>query len=161
MILRLLPRFLLVPVVCAGAACSGPAADNEAATNITASGTVQPKTRTPAGDSTTFSGSPRNSVETHQADLVGRYKGVEGMYLVVRHGTSPGKYRLEMQWDLDNKGKFAGVAKDDGIAFTRNGEDLMLRPTDGDATGLKWLAGQKECLTVKPGEGYCRIRLLR
>ncbi|WP_298092174.1 hypothetical protein [uncultured Sphingomonas sp.] len=156
MITRLLPLALL-----ALAACSGAAPDNEGASNIAASRTGEPKTRTPAGDSTTFSGSPRTSVETHQADLVGRYKGVEGMYLVVRHGTSPGKYRLEMQWDLDNKGEFAGVARGDGIAFTRNGEDLMLRPTDGDATGLKWLVGQKECLTVKPGEGYCRIRLLR
>ena len=29
-------------------------------------------------------------------------------------------------------------------------------PTDGDATGLKYLAGKKDCLTVEPGEGYCR-----
>jgi hypothetical protein len=28
--------------------------------------------------------------------------------------------------------------------------------TNGDATGLKYLAGKTDCLTVKSGEGYCR-----
>ena len=86
---------------------------------------------------------------------LGRWIGVEGMYLNV---TDPaqGEVRLEMQYDLDNKGSYTGTITPEGIRFERSGETLLLRPSDGDATGLKWLAGKKDCLTVKPGEGYCR-----
>ncbi|MDJ0278235.1 hypothetical protein QLH51_15660 [Sphingomonas sp. 2R-10] len=86
---------------------------------------------------------------------LGRWVGVEGMVLNV---TAPaqGEVLLDMQYDLDNKGQFAGTITPEGIRFERGGETLVLRPGDGDATGLKWLAGKKDCLTVKPGEGYCR-----
>jgi hypothetical protein len=30
-----------------------------------------------------------------------------------------------------------------------------LEARNGDETGMKWLAGKTDCLTVKPGEGYC------
>jgi hypothetical protein len=33
---------------------------------------------------------------------------VEGMYLNIKHAATPGRYRMEMQWDLDNKGEFRG-----------------------------------------------------
>ncbi|WP_445191021.1 hypothetical protein ACT009_10420 [Sphingomonas sp. Tas61C01] len=88
--------------------------------------------------------------------LVGRWIGVEGMFLDVAATTTPGRYALTMQWDLDHRGSFAGVARDGAIGFTRNGTTEMLRPTDGAATGLKYLAEKDRCLTVKPGEGYCR-----
>jgi hypothetical protein len=94
--------------------------------------------------------------EPAPADYLGRWTGVEGMYLVVSRGLAPGLYRLEMQWSLDNKGTFEGKAVGDTIAFERNGVLETLRPTDGAATKLKWLDGKKTCLTVKPGEGYCR-----
>jgi len=86
---------------------------------------------------------------------LGRWTGVEGMFLNV---TDPaqGEVRLEMQYDLDNKGNFVGTVTPEGIRFERGGEQLLLRPSDGHATGLKWLAGKQDCLTVKPGEGYCR-----
>lgn len=87
---------------------------------------------------------------------LGRWVGVEGMYLVVAKGAAPGRYRLDMQWDLDHKGSFAGRAEGDAIAFDRAGVHERLRPTDGAATGLKYLADKRDCLTVKPGEGYCR-----
>ena len=89
-------------------------------------------------------------------DLTGRWVGVEGMVLTVADGDGPGTYTLTMQYDLDHKGVFAGTASGDGIAFTRDGQSLMLRPTDGAATGLKYLADKTDCLTVKSGEGYCR-----
>ena len=54
-----------------------------------------------------------------------------------------------------------GVAAGDTITFDRNGIREKLRPTDGAATGLKYLAGKTDCLTVKPGEGYCRDGLSR
>jgi hypothetical protein len=89
-------------------------------------------------------------------EWVGRWTGVEGTYLVVSNGDAPGRYKLEMQYTLDDKGSFDGTATADGIAFTRPDGAQTLRATDGDATGLKYLAGKKDCLTVKTGEGYCR-----
>jgi hypothetical protein len=63
-----------------------------------------------------------------------------------------------MVWGLDpaDKGIFPGSVTAEGLRFTRNGKDEVLVPSDGDATGLKWLAGKTDCLTVKAGEGYCR-----
>ncbi len=88
-------------------------------------------------------------------DYSGRWTGVEGMYLDVKPKPAGG-VSLEMQWDLDNKGTFDGTVTPAGITFTRKGVTETLKPSDGDATGLKYLAGKKDCLTVKSGEGYCR-----
>ena len=87
---------------------------------------------------------------------VGRWTGVEGTYLVISKAALPDHYRLEMQYTLDDKGKYDGTGTAEGIAFTRPDGKQVLRASDGDATGLKWLAGKKDCLTVKSGEGYCR-----
>lgn len=91
------------------------------------------------------------------ASWVGKWIGVEGMYLNITQ-SGEGKFALEMQsgTDATTKGIYEGVAEPDGITFKRGGETLTLRASDGDATGLKWLAGKKDCLTVKQGEGYCR-----
>ncbi len=78
------------------------------------------------------------------------------MYLTIAGTGTPGRYRLDMQWDLDNAGTFDGTARGDTIVFERGGVRETLRPTDGEQTGLKYLAGKTRCLTVKPGEGYCR-----
>ena len=51
---------------------------------------------------------------------------------------------------------FAGVAAADSIEFRRDGVTESIRATNGDATGMKWLAGKANCLTIKRGEGYCR-----
>ena len=42
------------------------------------------------------------------------------------------------------------------LEFERDGVQETVRAGDGDATGMKWLAGRKDCLVVKAGEGYCR-----
>ena len=90
-------------------------------------------------------------------DWVGRWVGVEGTYLDIKKAEGGGDdYTLKMQYDLDHSGTFDGTATDTGIRFTRDGTHYTLHATDGDATGLKWLAGKKDCLTVKSGEGYCR-----
>lgn len=89
-------------------------------------------------------------------DWVGRWKGVEGTYLVVSKGAGHGLYKLEMQYTLDDKGSFDGKGTGDGISFERPDGKQELKASDGDATGLKYLAGKKDCLTVKTGEGYCR-----
>lgn len=90
------------------------------------------------------------------ADYAGRWTGVEGMFLDVTAGGQPGAYRLTMQYDLDHRATVDARLDGKALAFTRDGEPLTLRPTDGAATGLKYLAGKQDCLTVKEGEGYCR-----
>jgi hypothetical protein len=90
-----------------------------------------------------------------EADYLGRWTGVEGMYLVVA-AKPDGGVGLDMQWDLDNRGSFDGSVTAEGLRFMRNGVAETAVRTDGDATGLKHLAGKRDCLTVKPGEGYCR-----
>ena len=129
-------------------ACSGPAPDTSSDGNMTSVGSVERKVTAP---------------RPVAPDYTGRWIGVEGMVLdiVPAPAGAPGRYTLTMQWDLDNKGSFDGVAAGDTIAFDRNGIRETLRPTNGAATGLKYLAGKTDCLTVKPGEGYCRDGLSR
>lgn len=88
-------------------------------------------------------------------DLSGRWTGVEGMHLDISRA-GPASWRLAMQYDLDHKGVFEGLVEGDGVVFVRNGIKETLRRSDGAATGLKWLDGKRDCLMVKPGEGYCR-----
>ena len=89
------------------------------------------------------------------ASWAGKWTGVEGMYATITP-TEPGKYKLEMQSDLDTKGTYDGQDSEHGIQFKRGTEQLSLHRGNGDETGLKYLAGKKECLIVKTGEGYCR-----
>lgn len=89
------------------------------------------------------------------ADWVGKWTGPEGMYATIT-AAEPGKYKLEMQSDLDTKGTYDGSDSEHGIQFTRGTETLSLTRASGDETGLKYLAGKKQCLKVKTGEGYCR-----
>lgn len=100
---------------------------------------------------------PPASVDMAQtgAGYLGRWTGVEGMYLVVASKPGGG-VTLDMQWDLDNKGTFDGSVTAEGLRFMRNGVAESAVHTDGAATGLKYLAGKQDCLTVKPGEGYCK-----
>ena len=89
------------------------------------------------------------------AGWAGKWTGPEGMYVTITPALD-GKVSLEMQSDLDTKGSYEGTATADGISFKRGEETLLLKPASGDETGLKWLAGKKDCLMVKSGEGYCR-----
>ncbi|MGQ3137550.1 MAG: hypothetical protein ACT6Q5_03195 [Sphingopyxis solisilvae] len=89
------------------------------------------------------------------ASWAGKWTGVEGMYATITPA-APGKYKLEMQSDLDTKGTYDGEDSEHGIKVKRGAEELSLHRGSGDETGLKYLAGKKECLIVKSGEGYCR-----
>lgn len=123
------------------------------------------KAEAPApAETATTAEAPAETLPTESADATtphryaswaGKWTGVEGMYATITP-TEPGKYALEMQSDLDTKGSYEGVDNEQGIKFARGGEELSLRPASGDETGLKYLAGKKDCLIVKPGEGYCR-----
>ena len=87
---------------------------------------------------------------------VGRWRGVEGMFLDVQPTERPDRLRLTMQYDLDHRQTALATLDGDRLLFERDGAPTTLRPTDGIATGLKYLAGNKDCLTVRAGEGYCR-----
>jgi len=58
--------------------------------------------------------------------------------------------------DLDGPKPYTGKAVGDHIEFERNGVVESLRATDGKGTGMKWLQDKTDCLTIKPGEGFCR-----
>lgn len=116
--------------------------------------------QTPAAETTTPAPTTTKPAETTPASVyvaawAGKWTGPEGMYTTITLGAD-GKVSLEMQSDLDTKGTYEGTATADGISFKRAEETLLLKKATGDETGLKWLAGKKDCLMVKSGEGYCR-----
>lgn len=144
--------------------CSGPApapAGNDTVsdgTGAAANATAAPDV-TPAAPPAANALAPDPSVlaTRTRGDYLGRWRGVEGLNLVVTPRTgSDAAVMLAMQWSLDDKGRYDGAVTPQGIRFERNGAQKLLRPSDGAGTGLKYLDGKADCLTVKPGEGYCR-----
>ena len=89
---------------------------------------------------------------------VGRWTGVDGRSLLIAADPAkrPGHYQLTDHYARGAKGVFDGVAQRDTIVFARPDGEQVLRATDGKATGLDRLAAKTDCLTVRPGEGYCR-----
>ena len=156
-------HLLLAPVALLSilAACSSqPPAGNDAA--LTGTGEYDGVANAPAPMETPSSTinmvAPEPAATARvEADYLGKWIGVEGMVLNVAKRDGGG-VTLDMVWGLDpdDKGSFPGSVTAEGLRFTREGKDEILVPSDGDATGLKWLAGKKNCLTVKTGEGYCR-----
>ena len=91
---------------------------------------------------------------------IGDWKGVDGLALTIARDPvrGPNHYLLTDRYARDGKGVFAGTAKGDTLVFTRPDGRQTLRATDGAATGIARLATGKDCLTVGPGEAYCRDR---
>lgn len=149
----------LVLSVAALAACSDrqPPADTAVPAEASAAEATSATPAATVDDTSTAPAEPTTPADTAkvEADYLGRWTGVEGMYLVVASKPGGG-VALDMQWDLDNKGMFDGSVTAEGLRFIRNEVSETAVHTDGDATGLKYLAGKQDCLTVKPGEGYCR-----
>ncbi len=58
--------------------------------------------------------------------------------------------------NLDGPRTFAGSAVNAQIQFERDGVKEVIRATNGNDTGMKWLAGKSDCIAVRAGEGYCR-----
>ena len=84
---------------------------------------------------------------------LGKWSGPEGTFLqIVR---SNGKYEVIIQ-NLDGPRTFQGQAAGDHVEFERDSVKESLRATNGAETGMKWLSERSNCLTVRPGEGYCR-----
>lgn len=86
--------------------------------------------------------------------LEGKWPGVEGTYLnVTKKGD---KYSVEIK-NLDKAESFEGVAKGDTIEFKRKDKMETIKAATAEETGMKWLAGEKNCVVITKGsEGYCR-----
>ena len=119
--------------------------------------TSEPASPTPAASAPAAATSTAPATSTATPDpaqaWLGRWNGPEGTYLQLNAADAGYEVRIK---DLDAERTFKGVAKDGVIQFERDGKQESIKATDGDATGMKWLAGKKTCLTVHPGEGYCR-----
>jgi hypothetical protein len=87
---------------------------------------------------------------------LGKWIGPEGLMLEVTAKPGGGVV-INNQWSLDDKGKFEGSVTAEGLRWMRGTTPVSAVLTSGDATGMKWLAGKKNCLTVAAGsEAYCR-----
>lgn len=97
---------------------------------------------------------PADTTKDNAAALEGRWAGVEGTYLnVAKKGE---KYSVEIK-NLDKAETFEGTAKSNTIEFTRKGKTETIKTATGDETGMKWLAGEKNCVVITKGsEGYCK-----
>ncbi|MGV3591760.1 MAG: hypothetical protein ACO1PZ_08715 [Gammaproteobacteria bacterium] len=84
---------------------------------------------------------------------LGDWHGPEGTLLTIAGGR--GAYRITVR-DLDGPRSFDGGAVADGITFERDGTPETIRATNGPGTGMKWLADKRNCLVIRPGEGFCR-----
>jgi hypothetical protein len=86
-------------------------------------------------------------------EWAGRWTGPEGTYLDI--AGSDGRYTVTIR-NLDAARTFEASVAEAGLVFERDGVRESIRATNGDATGMKWLAGKANCLTIRTGEGYCR-----
>jgi hypothetical protein len=93
------------------------------------------------------------AVESAPDGWLGKWNGPEGTFLQLEGGN--GKYEVTIE-NLDGPRRFQGAAVGAGIEFERDGTKEVVRATNGAETGMKWLAGKSNCLTVRVGEGYCR-----
>lgn len=84
---------------------------------------------------------------------IGEWTGPEGTAL--RIAGAGGNYDLTIH-DLDGPRSFKGRVDGMAIRFERDGVAEAIHAGNGDATGMKWLAGKVDCLVVRDGEGYCR-----
>lgn len=84
---------------------------------------------------------------------VGQWTGPEGTFLRIEGGQ--GKYQITIR-DLDASRIYTGMSDGTTIRFDRNGVKESIHATNGEQTGMKWLQGKTNCLTVREGEGYCR-----
>lgn len=100
-----------------------------------------------------------NTTDTDaEADrFAGRWTGPEGLFAQIAPAAAAGRYTVEMQYTLDDRGTFPARLEGDALILDRAGRRIALTPGTGDETGMKWLAGKRDCLVAIAGsEGYCR-----
>ena len=98
---------------------------------------------------------PSTTLAAGPADAwLGRWNGVEGTYLELARAGD--RYAVTIA-DLDGPRSYEGAAVRGRIEFVREGRTESIRPASGKETGMKWLAGETNCLVVTVGsEGFCR-----
>ena len=96
---------------------------------------------------------PVAATANHLSDWLGRWTGPEGTFLQLDAKGSG--YAITLQ-SLDGPSQYAGTAAGDHIVFERAGATETIRASDGKGTGMKWLLEKTDCLTIRPGEGFCR-----
>ncbi|WP_428313271.1 hypothetical protein [Hydrocarboniphaga sp.] len=84
---------------------------------------------------------------------MGRWTGPEGTLLDLSR--SSGVYSVKVT-SLDGPATYEGKGVGDHIEFQRDGKLETIRATNGQQTGMKWLAGKTNCLTIRQSEGFCR-----
>lgn len=85
--------------------------------------------------------------------FAGKWTGPEATFLTIT--PKGGDFQIVIQ-NLDGPREFTGTAADGGIQFVRDGQTHVIRPGNGEETGMKWLADKHNCLVVAANEGYCR-----
>jgi hypothetical protein len=104
-------------------------------------------------DSTNAASSSGASVSVVPDRWLGQWTGPEGTFLRLEGGQ--GRYEITIQ-DLDGARTYRGSAVGAQIQFDRDGVKESIRATNGTDTGMKWLTDKSDCLTIRPGDGYCR-----
>lgn len=107
-----------------------------------------------ADPATTTEVSSSSTRTEHATDKwLGQWNGPEGTFLKIAGGN--GTYEITIR-NLDGPRIYKGNGIDGQIRFYRGGVEEWLHATNGTDTGMKWLTDKSNCLTVRPGEGYCR-----
>lgn len=111
----------------------------------------------PAPQAETMSVSPTEAKKVAPATdaWIGKWIGVEGNFLDIQAGLAPGVYAITEQ-TLDGPKTFVGEAREMTIEISDGGKLLQIHAGSGDDTGLKYLAGKKDCLIIEPSRGFCR-----
>lgn len=90
------------------------------------------------------------------AAWTGQWTGPEGTFLRIEPAPDGAdRYTITIR-DLDQARTYAGRAAGAELRFLRDGAEATIRASDGAGTGMKWLAGKRDCLVIRAGEGYCR-----
>ncbi len=123
--------------------------------NVAPSPAVSPTpAATPAVSPSVDPKAPAAAPSAKVTALEGKWPGVEGTFLNVTKKAD--KYSIEIK-NLDKTETFEGVAKGDTIEFKRKDKMETIKAATAEETGMKWLAGEKNCVVINKGsEGYCR-----
>lgn len=98
-------------------------------------------------------------VERNFESWLGEWHGPEGTYLTL--AGHEGHYEVTIS-DLEGPRTFRQSELEvsvecEQVSFIRDGKREYIRESSGDETGMKWLAGESNCLTVRVAEeGFCR-----
>lgn len=146
----------LVAVAALLSACGEKTPENASATeNIVENVEEVPANEEPV-DANLIEANMTNAADTAVTDAwAGKWTGPEGLALEISKAATPGSYDVKITL-LDGTESYAGTAAGETIHFKRGGTQETIRKATGDETGLKYLAGKKNCLMIKQAEGFCR-----